>query len=250
MEKRMLSVVIPAYNEARNFSEGHLENAYNYLTQQSYPFEMILVDDGSTDDTLSRLHEFADERTEVRVIANTHQGKARTVQTGMLSAQGSHRLFTDFDQSTPISELEKLLPFRNKKYDVVIGSREVKGSKREDEPWYRHLMGKGFNLVVQIFAVRGIRDTQCGFKLFSGDAAEDLFGRLKVTDAASKTAFTGAFDVELLFLATKLGYKIAEVPVYWKHVESVRVNPVKDSLRMFVEVVKIRLTDLAGGYRA
>lgn len=243
-----LSVVIPAYNEEENFGKGMLDEVYAFLTAQQYTFEMILVNDGSTDATLDLLDDFASGKAHVKVIDNPHMGKSNTVATGMLAATGEHRLFTDFDQSTPIGEVEKLLPFRLKDYDVVIGSREVAGSKRDHEPWYRHLMGKGFNLVVQLFAVRGIHDTQCGFKLFSAAAANDLFPRLRVTSRPSKDAFTGAFDVELLFLARKFDYRIAEVPVHWKHMETKRVSPVKDSIRMFGEVVRIRLTNILRRY--
>jgi dolichyl-phosphate beta-glucosyltransferase len=167
---------------------------------------------------------------------------------GMMHAIGKNRLYTDFDQSTPISEVEKLLPFREKNYDVVIGSREVKGSRREDEPIHRHLMGKVFNLVVKLFTVRGIQDTQCGFKMFSAKATNELFPKLKVTNTPKKDAFTGAFDVELLFIAQKNSYRVAEVPVHWHHEETERVNPIKDAVRMFMEVVKIRAHDIFSGY--
>lgn len=243
-----LSVVIPAYNEQKNIGSDNLEKAYDYLVKQNLAFEMIIVNDGSTDKTLKGLKEFAQDKTRVRIIDNAHQGKAVTVKTGMLSASGKVRLFTDLDQSTPISEIEKLLPFIGKGYDVVIGSREVKGSKREEEPFHRHLMGKVFNLVVKIFAVSGIQDTQCGFKLFTEKAASQLFGQLTVTTQPRKDAFTGAFDVELLFLAQKRGYKMAEVPVVWRHIQSQRVNPIKDSARMFFEVVRIRWASLTGVY--
>jgi hypothetical protein len=133
---------------------------------------------------------------------------------------------------------------------VAIGSREVKGSERLKEPWYRHLMGKVFNRVVQMFAIQGISDTQCGFKLFSNHVAKELFNSLVVyAKAAETTAFTGAFDVELLYIAQKRGYRIAEVPVSWKYVKTVRVNPIRDSVRMFLDVLRIRVTDLLGGYK-
>jgi hypothetical protein len=167
-------------------------------------------------------------------------------------AKGKYVLFTDFDQATPVSEVEKLLPFMEKGYQIAIGSREVKGSKREKEPWYRHLMGKVFNVIVQLLTVRGILDTQCGFKLFTNLAAKDLFSSLVVydkTEKVEKHAFTGAFDVELLFIAQKRGYRIAEVPVAWKHTPTERVHPIRDSIRMFIDVIKIRGIDLVGRYR-
>lgn len=251
MKTKYLSVIIPAYNEARNSGPEKLSQVYNYLKDNYLDdFELILVDDGSTDKTLNLLKNFAQGKKEIIVLNQPHLGKGPTVMAGMLKARGENRLFTDFDQSTPINEIEKLLPFRQKNYDVVIGSREVKGSRRDDEPWYRHLMGRGFNIIVQILTVRGIFDTQCGFKLFSAQAADDLFPRLKVCirEKTISHPFTGAFDVELLFLAHKLDYNIAEVPVLWKHVETPRVNPIYDSIRMFLEVLRIRLTDLSGSY--
>lgn len=248
--KPFLSVIVPAYNEEKNFKSGKIEALYSYLKKRPYSTELIFSDDGSSDGTLLILEEFKKNKPEVSIIKNPHKGKGPTVAAGMVHAKGENRLFTDFDQATKISEIEKLLPFRNKGYDVVIGSREVKGSHRKKEPFYRHLMGKGFNLVVRLFAIKGIHDTQCGFKLFSKEATEALFPRLH-SFKSKKTisdAFTGAFDVEILYLANKLGYKIAEVPVAWRHYKTERINPLKDSLRMFNEVIKIRLNDMLGKY--
>src|SRR4030043_2424495 len=136
-----------------------------------------------------------------------------------------------------------------KGYSIAIGSREVKGSKREEEPWYRHLMGRGWNLFVQLLALPGIHDTQCGFKLFKADIAKDLFNSLRVyTRGVEKQAFTGAFDVELLFLAQKRNLQIAEVPVHWKHVQTTRVSPIRDSIRMALDLLRIRCADLRGRY--
>lgn len=245
-----MSVVVPAYNETAKFKQEGINQLYQYLKAQPFTFELIFVNDGSTDGTLKILKLFQSEKSEVVVVDNPHQGKGPAVATGMLRATGENRLFADFDQATPIGEVEKLLPFRNKGYDVIIGSREIKGAKREKEPLYRHLMGKGFNLLVKIFTVRGISDTQCGFKLFSQKATQDLFPRLRVVNVhkTRKDALTGAIDVELLFLADKFGYKIAEVPVQWQHMKGSKVNPIKDSFRMFLEVIKIRVNDLLGKY--
>ena len=245
-----LSVIIPAYNESGNFKKGKIEEVYKYLKGRKYSFELVFVDDGSTDNTIELLKKFAKNKPEVVIINNQHMGKGPTVYTGMTKARGINRLFTDFDQATPIEEVEKLLPFRKKGYDIIIGSREVQGAKREKEPFYRHLMGKGFNLVVKIFAVRGINDTQCGFKLLSQKATSELFPKLSAAsqNKIRKDAFTGAFDVELLFLAKKNNFQIAEVPVFWKHVKTDRVSPIKDSLRMFFEVLKIRLNAIMGKY--
>jgi dolichyl-phosphate beta-glucosyltransferase len=248
MSEVYLSVIIPAYNEEKNFAKGKLEGLFAYLEKRSYPYEILFVDDGSVDNTLGKLQELKRHKAHISVIKNAHQGKALTVMTGLQTAQGKFRLFTDFDQSTHISEVEKLLPFTRKGYDVVIGSREVKGAHRGNEPRYRHVMGRGFNTIVKLVAVWGIQDTQCGFKLISSRAVEQLLPKMKVTVRPRKHAFTGAFDVELLYLAQKNGFKIAEVPVHWEHEDTERVNPVKDSFRMLQEVIAIRMKALAGGY--
>lgn len=245
-----LSVVIPSYNEKKNLERGVLDEVFSYLEKQDFSWEVILTDDGSTDGTLDRLSQYAKDHKNTFVLKNVHAGKAPTVKAGMLSAKGEWQLFTDFDQSTPIVEVEKLLKYREK-YQVIIGSREIKGAKRDKEPFYRHLMGKGFNMLVQILAVPRILDTQCGFKLFSKDASKQLFSALVVYGTAKqrKDAFTGAFDVEVLFLARKYGLKIKEVPILWKHNATDRVSPIKDSLRMLIDIIKIRIAFLQGKYK-
>ena len=244
-----LSVVIPAYNEADNFGKGVLEQVQGYLSQRSYLSEVIIVDDGSTDDTTKLVKKFIADKPTWQLITNPHQGKAQTVATGIVAAQYDAVLFTDFDQATPMAEVEKLLPFLKRDYDIVIGSREIEGSRREGEPWYRHFMGRGFNFFVNLFAFGNIHDTQCGFKLFKTSVAQKLFSQLVVYGPYQETrAFTGAFDVEVLYLAHKQGYRIAEVPVFWTHVTTPRVSPMRDSIRMFLDLIRIRLTDLLGKY--
>ena len=245
-----LSVVIPSYNESHNMERGVLEDVIGYLKKQDYSWEVILSDDGSTDSTVKKLHDFASKHKQVTVVENIHAGKAPTVKSGMLHATGEWRLFTDFDQSSPLMEVEKLLSWAKKGHDVVIGSREIEGALRDKEPFHRHMMGKVFNMVVQTLAVPGIHDTQCGFKLFSAAATETLFNQLVVYGGQEqrKDAFTGAFDVELLYLALKNGFKIKEVPISWAYNETKRVSPLKDSFRMFRDIVRIRLTSLQGKY--
>jgi len=249
MKETLLSVVIPAFNEKDNFVAGSLEKIDSYLQKRVYKYQVIIVDDGSTDGSPQLLSNFVKTKKNWQLIKNPHQGKAQTVATGISKAQGNIILFTDFDQATPISEVVKLLPFVGKGYDIVVGSREVKGSKRDQEPFHRHLMGRGFNFIVSLFTIRGIHDTQCGFKLFKAPVAKELFKSLIVYGPKpEKAAFTGAFDVEILYLAQKRGFKIAEVPVHWKHVHTDRVNPIKDSIRMFLDILRIRITDLSGKY--
>lgn len=249
--KPYLSVVIPSYNEMSNLRHNVLEQVVAYLKKQDYVWEVILTDDGSEDGTLKKLHQFAKKYSQVNVLENIHAGKGPTVKAGMLAAKGEWRLFTDFDQSTPLSEIEKLWPATKHKSEVVIGSREMVGSIRDEEPWYRHLMGRGFNILVQMLAIPGILDTQCGFKLFSASAAEMLFKQLHIYGQQEQRgdAFTGAFDVELLFLAKKNHLKITEIPIEWHHHETDRVDPIKDSLRMLRDIIHIRIADFKGEYK-
>lgn len=248
--KNSISIVIPAYNELDNFKAHKLEQIADYLKQKQLDWEVIVVDDGSTDGSNKLIKQFVVKQKNWRFIQNQHQGKAAAVMAGIMSAKNPFTLFTDFDQATPISEVEKLLPFLTKDYQIVIGSREVKGSLRQKEPWHRHLMGKVFNWLVQLVAFRGIHDTQCGFKIFQTQTGRELFKSLKVyCPRPEQHAFTGAFDVELLFIAYKRKIKIAEVPISWSHEPTTRVNPIRDSIRMFFHVLKIRQIDILGGYR-
>lgn len=251
MKQPYLSVIIPSYNEKSNLRRRVLDDVVDFLQLQPFSWEIVLTDDGSTDGSLHDLFEFSRSHAHVRVLDNQHKGKGPAVYAGMMAATGELRLFTDFDQATPIGEIEKLLPFIEKGYQVVIGSREIQGAKREREPIHRHIMGKVFNLAVQMLTVRGIQDTQCGFKLFTQEAVEKLFPRLYIyrPHHVRQDAFTGAFDVELLYLAKKYGMRIAEVPVSWKYAKTNRVDPVKDSTRMFIDLMRIRVADMMGKYR-
>ena len=244
-----LSVVIPSYNEMKNVKRGVLDEVYAFLQQYPQNWELILSDDGSSDGTLEALKDFAKKDQRIWVLANDHRGKGPTVAAGMFAANGQWRLFSDFDQSTPLKEAESLLKYSDQ-YQVIFGSREIIGAQRQKEPFYRHLMGRVFNLVVQTLAVPGMLDTQCGFKLFSQDATTTLFSRLHVYSGKKerRDAFTGAFDVELLYLAKKYAFKIREVPVVWRHHATNRVNPLKDSFLMFLDIMRIKIADISGKY--
>ena len=247
-----LSVIIPAYNEKRNLKRQTVEEVFRFLEQQNYSYEIILSDDGSTDGTSEALDKLAAKFPHTRVIHNPHAGKAQTVAAGMLEARGRWRLFTDFDQSTPISEVDKLLTAvrLNPNLQIAFGSREGNNAKRENEPWIRHLMGRVFNWMVQIIALPGVKDTQCGFKMFSQIATEQLFPYLKVygPDKGKKTSFTGAFDVELLYLARKRHLTFQEFPVRWTHHHADLSDRLHDASIMAGDLIKIRWTDLTGGY--
>lgn len=209
------------------------------------------MDDGSADGTTRVVQEFVERHPTVRLIKNDHRGKGYTVRTGMLAAAGHIVLFSDADLSTPIEDIEKLLPWFERGYDIVIGSREGAGARREHEPIYRHIMGRVFNGVVQLLTVRGIQDTQCGFKAFRDDVARDVFSRMLLYGADSKQVRGGmvtAFDVEALFIGAKSGYRIKEVPVEWRYGTETKVNPLKDSWRNFRDVVQVRLNDARGLY--
>jgi len=250
MTQPFLSIIIPSYNELTNLQAGVLDEVAGFLSLQKYSWEVILSDDGSSDGTELALDHLAKKHQGWQVLHNPHRGKAATVSAGMLKAEGQWRLFTDFDQSTPISEVAKLLEKTKQGYQIVIGSREGEGARRDQEPWVRHLMGRVFNLVVRTLTIPHIQDTQCGFKLFSASATEQLFPQLKIYGGQSprQDAFTGAFDVELLFLARRQGLKIAEVPITWRHRHTDRVSPIKDSVRMFRDVLRIRVAAWRGVY--
>lgn len=256
MAKPYLSVVIPAYNEETNIRLGALDKVSHYMESREYGWEVILVDDGSSDGTPKLLEEYARGNPGLRVIHNPHQGKAATVITGSLAASGDIVLFTDLDQATPIPEVEKLLPWFAKGlpagrqgFDVVIGSRS---SRREGAPLTRIAMARGFMILRSILlGLSGITDTQCGFKAFRRGVARNIFGRLKLygdSHVVQGSMVTAGFDIEVLFLAKKLGYKIIEVPVEWHYVETRRVNPIKDSWQGLMDILQIRLNAWRGMY--
>ncbi|MCL4534400.1 MAG: glycosyltransferase family 2 protein [Bacteroidetes bacterium] len=246
----MIGIVIPAYNEERRLPDT-LSQVAGYLGKQQYSWSIIVVDDGSTDHTAEVVEAFVRQHPNVRLVRNPHCGKAYAVRTGMLASEAKYVFLCDADLPMPISELEKLLPPLQEGYRVAIGSREVAGASRLDEPWHRHLMGRIFNLLVQLVAVGGFQDTQCGFKGFHRDAAQDLFRRLKLyasPDNIVKGPMVTGFDVEVLFLAKKMGYSTAEVPVLWHYVPGSKVSPLKDSVRMLMDVLRVRYNDLRGRY--
>lgn len=250
MEQPFLSVVIPAYNEERRLP-GTLRRIAACLEERDYSFEVIVVDDGSEDGTAEIVEDFMASHSNICLIKNDHRGKGYAVRTGMLAARGKFVLFSDADLATPMEEVEKLLASLEGGYDIAIGSREDVGARRYGEPWYRHLMGRVFNLLVRLIALKGFRDTQCGFKCFRRGVARDLFQRVKLYGAEAGQVKGGAvtgFDVEVLLLARKLGYSVAEVPVEWHYSSDTKVNPLRDPLRMFKDLLRVKINDWRGIY--
>jgi dolichyl-phosphate beta-glucosyltransferase len=246
-----LSLVIPAYNEAPNLRRGILQQAADYLAGQTYPHEVVVVDDGSQDETASLVEAFAQEHPTFAVLREPHRGKAMAVRAGMLAARGRYVLFADLDLSTPLTYIEPFLELLDGGWDIVIASREAKGGARLGVPLQRRAMGKVFSLLVRLLLLPGVHDSQCGFKAFQREVAHDLFRSLRVFQAKSGEVSgprVTAFDVELLLLACKKGYTLREVPVLWRHVETKRVNPLLDSYRMLREVLTIWWNDRRGLY--
>lgn len=245
-----LTIIIPAYNEEQRLPQT-LQRILAYLKQQPYGSQVIVVDDGSGDLTAEVVAAFQSDEPRVELIRNDHRGKGYAIRTGVAAARGDIILFFDADSSTPIQDIEKLIPWFERGYGVVIGSREGDGAKQISEPFHRHFMGRIFNLVVQLLALRGIEDTQCGFKALRGDVAREIFARAQLYgDHARRVtdAMVTAYDVEVLFIAQKLGYPIKEVPVDWRYGTQSKVNPLKDSLRNFRDVLLVRWNDLRGRY--
>lgn len=241
-----LSVVIPAYNEAENFKAGVLQPVVEYLKKQKYLWEMVFVDDGSTDDTHRLLGDFCRDRKNCRMIQIEHGGKAAAVTAGMMAASGQIILFTDFDQSTPTSEVSKLITRHQQGADVVIGIR----AKTQNDTWVRKVRSWVFVKLVNIIALPEIRDSQCGFKSFTNGAAQQIFSSLQVSLPKGQIngGYMGAFDVEVLFLAKKFGCRIDQVPVNWIKVFSDKLNIWREPFMMAIDTFKVRIYDILGKY--
>lgn len=251
MEKVFLSVIIPCYDEMANLQKGVLEKVNHFLSKKKFSYEVIVVDDGSNDGSIEFVKEFLEENSRFSLIQNAHYGKAGAVTKGMIQAKGKYILFTDMDQATPIEEIDKLLPNFSEGYDIVIGSR---GSIRKGAPWTRAVMGSGMILLRTIIVgLHDIRDTQCGFKMFRHKAAMEVFTKIdKLHHGFHKVGgsnVAAGFDVELLYIAKQLGYKIKEVPVKWLYVETRRVNPFHDSIEGLRGLFRIKKNALNGVYR-
>ncbi len=237
-----ISVVVPAYDEERRIERMLLE-ALAYFRQRGLSAEILVVDDGSRDHTsgvVGRLGRIWPELRLIRLAQN--HGKGYAVRTGVVNAVGNSVLLADADGATPIAELERLEHALATGHDVAVGSRAVprNAGVHVERRWYRHVMGRTFHRLVEMLAVKGVRDTQCGFKLFRGAVAHDLFSRMRMSGFS--------FDVEVLLMAQRRGYRIAEVPINWVHQPGSKVHVVRDSIRMAADVLAIRTNCVRGEY--
>lgn len=227
-------MIVPAYNEERRMLPT-LRRMAEYFAAQPYSWTVTVVSDGSTDLTPRIVQEFADGHPQFRLIAYApNRGKGHAVRRGMLEAEGEWLLFSDADLATPIEEVEKLLAAVRDGAEIAIGSRPLRESRLEiRQPLYREMAGRLFNVIVQLLAVKGIRDTQCGFKLFREDAAREVFRRSRIDGFG--------FDFETMMIARDLGYRIVEVPIRWAHQEGSKVRLLRDGARMIGDLLRLRL---------
>ncbi|MBI5930074.1 MAG: glycosyltransferase family 2 protein [Chloroflexi bacterium] len=237
-----LSLVIPAYNEAApDRLPASISQIADFVRQQSFPIEVIIVNNNSKDDTQRVIDEAAAEFPFIKPMFEAKQGKGAAVHTGMMAAQYEYVFICDADLSMTVEQVLKFLPPQHEPYDIAIASREGPGAKRVDEPPSRHFIGRVFNMIVRIFAVHGFQDTQCGFKCFRREIVHDI--------CPYQTMQGWSFDVELLHIAQKRGYKIVDVPITWYYKNNSKIKPIRDSYHMFRDVLLIRWNSLRGKYK-
>ena len=239
MSSPFLSIVIPAHNEEMRLPRA-LKQVFAFLEKQSYSAEVIIVENGSSDRTLELAHEFAAHHSNLIVIHEEQAGKGNALRRGVLAARGEYRFICDADLSMPIDELEKFLPPVLNDFDIIIASREAPGAMRYNEPPYRHWGGRAINLVIRLLILPGLNDTQCGFKCFRAQAAENLFRQ--------QTLMGWSFDIELLYLARKKHMSIKEIPVQWNFDADSKVRAMRDALRMIGDIFRIHINALRGRY--
>lgn len=246
MPRPFLTIIIPAYNEAQRLPDS-LAKITTFLRSKHLSTEILVVENGSTDETSQVVRNFAQtvSSTDPFTLELLHsaRGKGAAVKTGMLVGKGDYLFICDADLSMPIEEIAKFLPPKQKPggYDIAIASREIAGAVRFNEPFYRHLMGRVFNKVVRKLIIPGIEDTQCGFKMFTRDAASQLFPH--------QTIDGWGFDPEILFISRLRGLTLIEVPINWHYMAESRINPLVDTIRMVREVLRIRRNGLRGIYQ-
>ena len=235
------SIIIPAYNESARIG-ATLDKVLTYAAERRWEAEVIVVNDGSRDNTVEIVRQYVEKHPTLRLLENPgNRGKGYSVRNGMLHARGQVLLFSDADLSSPIEEAAKLLAAISGGADIAIGSRWLQADlQTQRQPLYRQLFGRVFNLLLRIILGLKFKDTQCGFKAFTGRAAQAIFPLQKIE--------RWGFDPELLYLAKKLGFRVVEVPVAWAHRGGTRISPVRDGARMFGEMLKIRWNALSGKY--
>lgn len=246
--KPFLSVIIPCYNEEKNLKRGALDEVEAYLKKQKFESEVIISDDASSDNSREFVKKYLQAHPRFELLENKHAGKPFAVRAGIEKAQGEIILFTDMDQSAPIKEFDKFLPFFKKGFEVVIGSR---GQERKGFSLLRLIGSNIFRLLRQRLLLPKIIDTQCGFKAFKNQVAKDLFSRLLIFKESQQTKGwkVGAFDVELLFIAQKKGYQIAEVIIDWEDKDVGKEKKYfKESKEMVKEILRVKLNDLKKKY--
>ena len=238
---KQFSIIIPAYNESSRIRPT-LDEILRYAAEQGWDAEILVVDDGSRDNTAEVIREYAVNHAQIQLVENPgNRGKGYSVRNGMLQARGEICLFTDADLSSPITEAQKLFAAIGAGADVAIGSRWLQAElQTERQPLYRQLFGRIFNLLLRVFLGLHYVDTQCGFKAFRREAAQGIFPLQKIE--------RWGFDPEILFLARRMGMKAVEVPVIWAHSEGTRLHPFRDGMRMFVDVLHIRWNAWNGIY--
>jgi glycosyltransferase involved in cell wall biosynthesis len=247
--KPFLSIIIPAYNEEINLRRGVLESVYDYLKDKNFTWEVTILDDGSSDDTIPFVEKFVKTHKNFNLRKEPHRGKGGTIIAGVKTAQGEYILFSDMDQSTPMDQFDKFIPMLKEGYDVVIGSR----NGRPGQPLIRKVMAYGFVILRTIILRLPFKDTQCGFKVFSARAAKEIFGRIQIYSKNKNSkmgSVTAGFDLEVLFIARKLGLRIAEVPVEWyEYGQRKEVNPITDSIEGLRGLIMVRINALQGKYK-
>jgi glycosyltransferase involved in cell wall biosynthesis len=241
LSQPLLSIIIPAHNEETRLPRT-LEQVVAFLARQSYAAEVLIVENGSSDRTLEVAERFAEAHDVVSVVRAEARGKGLAVRLGMLAARGEYRFMCDADLSMPIEEVRRFLPPALKDFDVALGSREVPGAVRYNEPPYRHLGGRLINLLIRMLILPQLQDTQCGFKCFRAQVAEDLF-QYQTLDGWS-------FDIELLFVAYRRRYRVVEVPVDWYYRTESKVSAIRDALRMIRDIFRIHANARRGLYDA
>lgn len=234
-----LSIVIPAYNE-ENRLPGTLEQLFRFLEKQPFASEIIVVENGSDDKTFEIAQRFADGQTNVHVLRNEQRGKGLAIQRGVMAAVGEYIFLCDADLSMPVEEISKFIPPQLDRLDVAIASREAPGSVRFNEPYYRHFTGRVFNTLIRLLVLPRLQDTQCGFKCIRARVAREIFPYQTLTG--------WAFDVELLYIARHHGYPIVEIPIHWYFNADSKISVFRDSLRMFLDLLRIRSNARRGLY--